>query len=639
MTYVERQLVLRNGPPWGFRLTEDFMEGLLVSKIRRKSPAEMAGLCEGDHVLAINGFDALDMSHARAVQIIDSAALTLDIIVGRYERQQRMETIYLDNQSLRSRQIPQELTTTELQLFWEKEMPLRPQRSKIPPPERKPVVIPASTPATVKTMPVNVPQSPAPPPQPTVFYVAPPQRRPSPPRTEKVIVPQDPEVTSVSVKKLMKEFDVPPIAPELRKKNYADSSFYSDPNKYYPTIEEQIEMARKVADSLQDPENLFSKGVNMFEKQRLRADKHVREGPEPEPDPMAEATAEDLEHMIPPVPPPPPPPPPPSFPGLQPVNKPTYPIPPPPALLPGQPKTVQEFLEKIKAFPTSSPSDMDPQKCFDIASALYTSDSRGAKMFAKRHARAKRWDAEATETGEGPVRVRSPPTPVIQPMMAMAPGPTTQEQLKSKLSSRLPAKKAPSNFTGPGQTTNRTGVPSQTIQPMPWQDSISSQPKTSFSLAANNENFSLPKPTLVLDGAMPKPFGQMDSGLQTPSMSLGGNLTSVYGSSTTSLSSATSESGLQSQSGWRPVKFRIAAAEPVEEPKEDRSTTPEPQIGKQPEPKPQPVIESESNVTEVTHMSMNSDSGKQQVEEANKNQLREASTASETPVASDEEAE
>lgn len=40
-------------------------------------------MAEGDHVLAINGFDALDMSHARAVQIIDSAAFTLEIVVGR----------------------------------------------------------------------------------------------------------------------------------------------------------------------------------------------------------------------------------------------------------------------------------------------------------------------------------------------------------------------------------------------------------------------------------------------------------------------------------------------------------------------------------------------------------------------------
>ncbi|KAF6768086.1 hypothetical protein AHF37_11621 [Paragonimus kellicotti] len=83
MTYVEKSILLRNGPPWGFRLYEDFMEGLIVSKIRRRSPAEFAGLKEGDHVLAINGLDALDMSHARAVQIIDFASYTLEIIVAR----------------------------------------------------------------------------------------------------------------------------------------------------------------------------------------------------------------------------------------------------------------------------------------------------------------------------------------------------------------------------------------------------------------------------------------------------------------------------------------------------------------------------------------------------------------------------
>uniref|UniRef100_A0A094ZCR0 Uncharacterized protein n=1 Tax=Schistosoma haematobium TaxID=6185 RepID=A0A094ZCR0_SCHHA len=33
MTYVEKRLILRNGPPWGFRLYEDFMEGLIVAKI------------------------------------------------------------------------------------------------------------------------------------------------------------------------------------------------------------------------------------------------------------------------------------------------------------------------------------------------------------------------------------------------------------------------------------------------------------------------------------------------------------------------------------------------------------------------------------------------------------------------------
>ena len=55
----------------------------ILFQIRHRSPSEQAGLREGDHVLAINGVDALDMSHAQAVQIIDFASYTLEIIVGR----------------------------------------------------------------------------------------------------------------------------------------------------------------------------------------------------------------------------------------------------------------------------------------------------------------------------------------------------------------------------------------------------------------------------------------------------------------------------------------------------------------------------------------------------------------------------
>ncbi|CAH8838846.1 unnamed protein product [Trichobilharzia szidati] len=296
MTYVEKRLILRNGPPWGFRLYEDFMEGLIVAKIRRRSPAEAAGLREGDHVLAINGADALDMSHAQAVQIIDLASYTLEVIVGRYERQQKIEKVYLDNKSLRSKQIPEEITTTELQLFWEKGMPLKPARRNWPPPPPQQYVSPPrSPPPTAKShsvsihvpppRPVVIPTPPAPQPQPVRPQPPPPQpvKQPS---IDPHIIPHDPDVASVSVKQLMREFDVPPIAPELKKKNYADSSFYSDPSKYYPTIEEQIAMARRVANSLHDPYNLESKGACMFEKQRQRAEKYVKEGPEPKPDPI-----------------------------------------------------------------------------------------------------------------------------------------------------------------------------------------------------------------------------------------------------------------------------------------------------------------------------------------------------------------
>lgn len=527
------------------------MEGLIVSKVRQRSPADLVGLCEGDHVLVINGMDALDMSHEKAVQVIDQAVYTLEIIVGRYERTQKQETIYLDNQSLRSRQMPQEITTTELQLFWEKEMPLKPSRRVMPPP--KPTVILANTRPAMST-PSSKPRPPL------KIYIPPPpqaipqphghvpvvQKDPSPvtyreptpvtyreqtPEWEKRIVPKDPDVSSVSVKQLMKEFDVPEIAPELKKKTYADSSFYSDPSKFYPTIEEQMEMARKVAESLQAPENTFSRGVNIFEKQRLRADKHVREGPDPQQDPIADetktvksATEEELEHMVPPSPPPPPPPPPPSFPGLQPIDKPTRPIPPPPPLLPGQPKTVQEFLEKIKVFPTNRHSEVDPQKCFDIASALYTSDSRGAEMFARRHRRAKKWAAEGDDqTGMAP-----------EPTLAAGPGPTESDPMKLKLLSKLPQQKPLDS-----SAARKVAAPGPTQQ---FKVESAAATPTRASLV-NDQTSHVPTPSPITVGeGTPKPFKSMD-----------GSDSMDY-----------SETGHQrpdgSQPGWRPVKFNVAQA-------------------------------------------------------------------------------
>ncbi|KAK4469600.1 hypothetical protein MN116_007136 [Schistosoma mekongi] len=576
MTYVEKRLVLRNGPPWGFRLYEDFMEGLIVAKIRRRSPSEQAGLREGDHVLAINGVDALDMSHAQAVQIIDFASYTLEIIVGRYERHQRSETVFMDNKSLLSKQIPQEITTTELQLFWEKDTPLKPARRNWPPPppaqeytpiqatpqqpKRPPLVqthsvsihVPAQRPVAISTVP---------PPQPQPQVVSQPPQPVRQPSIDPPIIPHDPDVASVSVKQLMREFDVPPIAPELKKKNYSDSSFYSDPAKYYPTIEEQIEMARRVANSLHDPYNSESKGACMFEKQRQRAEKHVKEGPEPQPDPIELASPEELEYMTPPEAPPPPPPPPPSFPGLQPTKKQTLPAPPPMTYTPGQPKTVQEFLEKIKIFPKNLHTDLDPQKCFDIASALYTSDSRGAKMFAKRHARAVKWDSQNSEDEK--------PNNKMNVVMASGPGPTVRSHDQMKMISSLPQTKTQCQQQKQLQLKKQQTP----VKPLPVNlsngDTHTYNKQSSVSSAADNL-LTTPTQSENMIDATPKPFIPINTNNNTHFGKANNNTTSAtHISNTNNNSDNTLETNhfnnqqfnmnnnSTNESGWRPVKFRI----------------------------------------------------------------------------------
>lgn len=58
-----------------------------------------------------------------------------------------------------------------------------------------------------------------------------------------------------------------------RKKIFADSSFYDDPQHIYPTIEEQIKMARKVAQSLTSAGNVKARGQRMFMRRKEKADR------------------------------------------------------------------------------------------------------------------------------------------------------------------------------------------------------------------------------------------------------------------------------------------------------------------------------------------------------------------------------
>lgn len=61
----------------------------------------------------------------------------------------------------------------------------------------------------------------------------------------------------------------------LAEKMFSSSSFYEEPNAVYPTIEEQVQLCRKIAESLSDDCNVKSKGANMFFKRVKRAEKWI----------------------------------------------------------------------------------------------------------------------------------------------------------------------------------------------------------------------------------------------------------------------------------------------------------------------------------------------------------------------------
>ncbi|UYV62850.1 hypothetical protein LAZ67_2002150 [Cordylochernes scorpioides] len=58
---------------------------------------------------------------------------------------------------------------------------------------------------------------------------------------------------------------------------FSSSSFYEEPNAIFPTVEEQVELCRKIADSLSSASNQRSKGANMFFKRVKRSQRWVHE--------------------------------------------------------------------------------------------------------------------------------------------------------------------------------------------------------------------------------------------------------------------------------------------------------------------------------------------------------------------------
>ncbi|KAG1675696.1 hypothetical protein GQR58_014563 [Nymphon striatum] len=89
---------------------------------------------------------------------------------------------------------------------------------------------------------------------------------------------------SVSLEMIRKAL-IPPSDEEMKdtlirktkKKMFSSSSFYEEPNAIYPTVEEQFDLAKKIAHSLSSDTNRKSKGADMFTKRVKTANKWIHE--------------------------------------------------------------------------------------------------------------------------------------------------------------------------------------------------------------------------------------------------------------------------------------------------------------------------------------------------------------------------
>lgn len=197
-------------------------------------------------------------------------------------------------------------------------------------------------------------------------------------------------------------------SPRGKKKIFADSAFYDDPQHKYPTIEEQIKMARKVALSLTSPANKRARGHQMFNKRREKSDTwsagmDMDEEVYYNPDPWSNRSGP---HTWQPDP-------------VRSYPSPSAPTPLPPSNIdrwmapsykdygakeektPGS-LSAEEF-ERMRLYEQKTlHNTVSPQLCFNLANDLRNAKGKAGQMFAKRRARADEHVIDESNVRGGP---------------------------------------------------------------------------------------------------------------------------------------------------------------------------------------------------------------------------------------------
>lgn len=155
-----------------------------------------------------------------------------------------------------------------------------------------------------------------------------------------------------------------------KKKMFSSSSFYEEPNCIYPTVEEQVKLCRKIAESLSDDCNVKSKGANMFFKRVKRAEKWI----------VAESNgqAEDSEDSS-------------KDPAQMPYVRPSRDGPPCLKLI-LDPRHIIDMQYLLREGVDIVKHDtISPEVCHDIVKDLNSPTGRGGLLFAKRKKKSEEW--------------------------------------------------------------------------------------------------------------------------------------------------------------------------------------------------------------------------------------------------------
>ncbi|XP_012537418.2 uncharacterized protein LOC105837312 isoform X2 [Monomorium pharaonis] len=188
------------------------------------------------------------------------------------------------------------------------------------------------------------------------------------------------ETTPINLQKLLTPAsDSQELLQSKNKKMFASSYFYAPT---HPTVEDQVELARRISLSLSDVKNVKSKGQSMYVNRKKRSVKWIHDGNGIEDE--EESTTIHKEKLP-----------------LKCVMNPCGKV----LDIHG----IQALGEEVNI--ASVPKN--PEKLFDIVRDLNTQKGRGAEIFAKRRKRSEKWvvDQEQPQTPNTPVTPITPTYP------------------------------------------------------------------------------------------------------------------------------------------------------------------------------------------------------------------------------------
>lgn len=188
------------------------------------------------------------------------------------------------------------------------------------------------------------------------------------------------------------------IMQSKNRKMFASSYFYAPT---HPTVEDQVELARRISHSLSDVKNMKSKGQSMYVNRKKRSVKWIHDG----------NGVEDAEEP------------------LTPVHRDKIPL---KCMMNPHGKVldihgIQALGEEVNI----EPMPKNPEKLFDIVRDLNNQRGRGAEIFAKRRKRSEKWvvDKDQPQT----------PNTLGMPKMPIYMGKSIQEMNGSSKYSSLPS--------------------------------------------------------------------------------------------------------------------------------------------------------------------------------------------------------